>query len=149
PNSVTMLLKREIISSRASSQEIRSQMESRSFAPSGRARTPVSTWLVPRPFGPTLLIGYSTRSREYTRSRYFATLAHRKPRVIGCEGSPWIFTALPLSTVIRTPQASGQSWGHAACTTCFMVFIIWRYLRLLEVRLGYTRRLMGALRTVV
>ena len=28
--------------------------------------------------------------------------------------------ARPFSTVIRTPHASGQSCGQAACTTCFM-----------------------------
>ena len=43
---------------------------------------------LPRPFGRTRRMGYSTRSGEYTRSRYFATLAHKKPRVTGCAGSP-------------------------------------------------------------
>src|SRR5208337_4918262 len=66
------------------------------------------------PFNPTRFIGYSTRSGEYTRSRYLATLAQRKPRVTGCAGSPWILVARPFSTVISTPQASGQSWGQAA-----------------------------------
>src|SRR6185503_6153546 len=71
------------------------------------------------PFGATRLRGYNTRSGEYTRSRYFATFAQRNPRVTGCEGSPWIFVARPSSTVIRTPQASGQSCGQAAWTTLF------------------------------
>src|SRR5579862_5260828 len=65
-------------------------------------------------------MGYKTRSGEYTRSRYFATLAHKNPRVTGCSGSPWIFVARPSSTVISTPQASGQSCGQAAWTTCFI-----------------------------
>src|SRR6266700_6777961 len=123
PNSAEMLLNREDISSRASSHVIRFQLDSESwsFAPPGRARAPVPTWPLSGPVGPTLLIGYSTRSGEYTRSKYFATLAHKNPRVTGCAGSPWIFTALPSSTVIRTPQASGQSCGQAAWTTCFMI----------------------------
>src|SRR4051812_20626241 len=62
-------------------------------------------------------IGYSSRSGEYTLSIYLVTLAQRNPRVMGCCGSPWIFSALPSSTVIRTPQASGQSCGQAAWTT--------------------------------
>jgi len=74
---------------------------------------------VPGPFGATLLIGYSTRSGEYTRSRYLATLAQRKPRVTGWTGSPWILVAFPSSTVMSTPQASGQSCGQAAWTICF------------------------------
>src|SRR5215469_8440369 len=65
-------------------------------------------------------MGYSTRSGEYTRSRYFATLAHRNPCVMGCAGSPWILVARPSSTVISVPQASGQSCGHAACMTFFI-----------------------------
>src|SRR5882762_267087 len=72
------------------------------------------------PFGFTLLIGYRTRSGEYTRSRYLATLAQRNPRVTGCPGSPWILVARPSSMVIRTPQASGQSCGQAAWTTRFI-----------------------------
>src|ERR1700682_639505 len=72
------------------------------------------------PFGFTLRIGYSTRSGEYTRSRYLATLAQRNPRVTGCSGSPWILVAHPSSMVIRTPQASGQSCGQAAWTTRFI-----------------------------
>ena len=35
------------------------------------------------PSGATLRMGYSTRSGEYTRSRYLATFAHKKPRVTG------------------------------------------------------------------
>src|SRR5579885_2555946 len=65
-------------------------------------------------------MGYNTRSGEYTRSRYFETLAHKNPRVKGCAGSHLIFVARPSSTVIRTPQASGQSCGQAAWTTCFI-----------------------------
>src|SRR5579885_1954276 len=65
-------------------------------------------------------MGYNTRSGEYTRSRYFETLAHKNPRVKGCAGSPLIFVARPSCTVIRTPQASGQSCGHAAWMTCGM-----------------------------
>ena len=40
------------------------------------------------PLGPILRMGYITRSGEYTRSRYFATFAHKNPRVTGCSGSP-------------------------------------------------------------
>src|ERR1700722_3196667 len=71
-------------------------------------------------------MGYSSRSGEYTRSRYCATLPHRKPCVTGCEGSPSTFTArsdaapsAPVSdsTVTSTPHESGQSCEHTACTT--------------------------------
>src|SRR4051812_46979550 len=62
-------------------------------------------------------IGYSSRSGAYTLSIYLVTLAQRNPRVIGCCGSPSILTALPSSTVMSTPQASGQSCGQAAWTT--------------------------------
>src|SRR5580765_6054551 len=65
-------------------------------------------------------MGYSTRSGEYTRSTYFDTFAHKNPRVTGCSGSPWIFVARPSCTVIKTPQASGQSCGQAAFTTSFI-----------------------------
>src|SRR5277367_4763167 len=83
PNSVEIFLKREMISPRASSHEIRCHScwcgEGFSSRPDGaKLRSRVE------PFGPTRRIGYKTRSGEYTRSRYLATLAHRKPRVTGC-----------------------------------------------------------------
>src|SRR5581483_10249355 len=99
PNSSETARSLAVISSRAASQEI------------------LSKAALDGPFGATRRSGYSTRSGEYTRSRYFATLAHKKPRVTGWAGSPWIFTARSSSTVIRTPQASGQSCGQAAWTT--------------------------------
>src|SRR6266852_8573378 len=113
-----ILLKRSLISSRAWSQVMRCH------ACVGTGLCPVraersSAGSQEGPFGFTRLIGYSTLSGEYTRSRYLATFAHKNPRVTGCAGSPCIFVALPSSTVIRTPQASGQSWGHAAWTTFF------------------------------
>src|SRR5215831_16460265 len=108
PNSVAELRNLVATVSSASSQEIRSNAWVGPPFLSGRG-----------PFGATRLRGYNTRSGEYTRSRYFATLAHRNPRVIGCVGSPWILVARPSSTVIKTPQASGQSCGQAAWTTLF------------------------------
>src|SRR5215471_17829926 len=108
--------KREVISSKASCQEIRCQAWSDCAGTDG--------FVPPGPLGPTLRIGYSTRSGEYTRSRYFATLAHKNPRVTGCSGSPWILVARPSCTVIKTPQASGQSCGQAAWTTFFILGII-------------------------
>src|SRR5579859_6475543 len=68
---------------------------------------------------PMSLIGYSSPSGEYTRSKYFATFPHRNPRVTGCDGSPCIFTARPVasSTVTSTPHESGQSCEQTACTT--------------------------------
>lgn len=108
PNSDVICLKRELMSSRASSQLMRCH------ACVARAFSPATG-----PFGVIRRMGYSTRSGEYTRSRYLATFAHRKPRVTGCAGSPWIFVALPSSTVIRTPHASGQSCGQAAWTIFF------------------------------
>ena len=113
PNSAAIARKRDVISSRASSQEMRCQI---------CAFVGIAAFGCPGPLGPTLRIGYSTRSGEYTRSRYFATLAHKNPRVTGWSGSPWIFVARPSCTVIKTPQASGQSCGHTAFTTCFIAF---------------------------
>src|SRR5215470_1263457 len=68
PNSAEIARNREEIVSRASSQEIRSHacwlgVETAAIGGLG-------------PLGPTLRIGNSTRSGEYTRSRYFATFAH-------------------------------------------------------------------------
>src|SRR5580700_11743415 len=83
PNSAAIFLKREVISSRASSQLMRCHS---CVAP---APPPVDVG----PFGLTRRIGYKTRSGEYTRSRYLATFAHRKPRVTGCAGSPTILVA--------------------------------------------------------
>src|ERR1700693_3084208 len=106
PNAAAMRLRRSVISSRACSHVMRSKS------------------VVCRPFvlfGATRRIGYSTRWGEYTRSRYLATLAQRKPRVTGWAGSPWIRVARPFSTVMSTPQASGQSCGQAAWTTFFMI----------------------------
>jgi len=66
------------------------------------------------PFAAILRMGYSTRSGEYTRSRYLATFAHRKSarhRML------WIaldFGGAPVFHRDHTPQASGQSCGHAA-----------------------------------
>src|SRR5215831_12954859 len=119
PNSFAMTRKREAISSSASSQETRCQTAS----PGVPAPVPEHRFLPPisGPFGAIRRKGCKTRSGEYTRSRYFATFAHRNPRVTGCSGSPWIMVARPSSTVINTPHASGQSWGHAAFTTCFML----------------------------
>ena len=75
---------------------------------------------VPEPLSVTRRMGYSRRSGEYTRSRYCATLAHKKPRVTGCMGSPLMAVACGApflsSIVMSTPQASGQSWGQAAWT---------------------------------
>src|SRR5260370_31204907 len=107
-----MVVKRSSISSSAAGQGIRSK------SPALRPPPPLGTFFLRR-------MGYSTRSEEYTRSRYLATLPQRNPRVTGCEGSPCILTARPelapsVSTVIRTPQASGQSCGHAAYT-CFFI----------------------------
>src|SRR5712691_1678927 len=107
-----MMVKRSSFSSSAAGQGIRSK------SPALRPAPPLGTVLLRR-------MGYSTRSEEYTRSRYLATLPQRNPRVTGCEGSPCILTARPelapsVSTVIRTPQASGQSCGHAAYT-CFFI----------------------------
>ncbi len=76
PYSAMIRRKRCVISSRASSQEMRWK------ACAGRGARAT------RALGATRRIGYSTRSGEYTRSRYFATLAHRNPRVTGCSGSP-------------------------------------------------------------
>jgi len=111
PKSEEIARKRDAISSSASFHEIRFHTEE--LACGGAAAT--------GPLGPTLRIGYSTRSGEYTRSRYFATFAHKNPRVTGCSGSPWIFVARPSCTVIKTPHESGQSCGHTAFTTCFIV----------------------------
>src|ERR1700757_437602 len=115
PNSSAIARKREAISSSASSQEMRFQSRLESL----NAGTAVLG--CPGPLGLILRMGYSTRSGEYTLSKYFETFAHRNPRVTGCSGSPWIFVARPSCTVINTPQASGQSCGQAAFTICFML----------------------------
>ena len=66
PNSADAACSLAAISSNASSQEIRS-----------KAPEPAL------PLGAILLMGYSRRSGEYTRSRYLATLPQRNPRVTG------------------------------------------------------------------
>jgi len=87
PCSAMVARKRFAISSSASSQEMR--WKAPNCAPLGRAGSPVPTLAVTtRPFGAALRMGYKTRSGEYTRSRYFATLAQRNPWVTGCSGSP-------------------------------------------------------------
>ena len=48
-----------------------------------RALLPALAAPAANPFAASLRIGYNTRSGEYTRSKYFATLAHKNPRVIG------------------------------------------------------------------
>src|ERR1700730_1603939 len=125
-----MFLKRDVILSTASSQVMRCHSclcgdgsepalsEVEGTHPGAKLRN------LTGPFAPTRLIGYKTRSGEYTRSRYLATFAHKKPRVTGCAGSPLTLVARPSSTVIKTPQASGQSCGQAAWTTCFIASII-------------------------
>src|SRR3954447_5798991 len=39
-------------------------------------------------------------------------------------GSPWIFVALPSSTVTSIAHVSGQSWGHATLTRCGSVSLM-------------------------
>lgn len=110
PNSRLIALKRAVISSSASSHEIR-------WKPSEEFD---ALLLARGPLDPVRRMGYNTRSGEYTRSRYLETFAHRKPRVTGWDGSPCTRMARPSSTVMSTPQASGQSCEHAAWMTLFM-----------------------------
>ena len=72
PNSAATLCSLAAIVSNASFQEIRSNACADPPCLSRKG-----------PFGATRLRGYNTRSGEYTRSRYFATFAQRKPRVTG------------------------------------------------------------------
>ena len=92
PNSAEIARNRDAISSKAWSQEIRSQVCVRSVCVGTAAPgCPCGAKLccpASGPLGPIRLSGYNTRSGEYTRSRYFATLAHKNPRVTGCSGSP-------------------------------------------------------------
>src|SRR5665213_3291746 len=107
PDSAAIVLNFAAIESSASSHEIRSNASaSRPFV-SGPFAAPAFR-----------RIGYSSRSGEYTRSRYRATFPHRKPLVTGCPGSPCTLVARPVSvsTVTSTPQESGQSCVQTAWT---------------------------------
>src|SRR5947209_3052261 len=80
PNSAEIARKREAISSRASSQEIRFQHCVEGVEEAGVERVLPLASAAAGPLRPILRMGYNTRSGEYTLSRYFATFAHKNPR---------------------------------------------------------------------
>src|SRR3954463_6144442 len=71
---------------------------------------------LPSPFLPARFMGSRRRSGAQGRSKECEALVQSVPSVNGIVGSPWIFVAMPSSTVTSIAQVSGQSCGQATWT---------------------------------